>query len=294
MTYAATQRLTCNGVELESKPEALGELESLDVMNATTQQLQSHMVNDGYFLARGLLSEAAIHRARQEAHHELRQRGLLVPAEPCALDLPTTHLKKKHVLSGFGVLPEIRALLREAPLVDTFAKLLGGPPRMLDHVLLRMVPPGQSTTPHCDIVYMGGGTQRLYTAWIVLSDVPRASGALMLLERSHQIESLRDKYWNLDVDRDRLRTRIRLKHWKLVREGKYSNNARGVQREFGRRWLTTDYRAGDVIVFSMFMMHGTLDNQSDHARVSIDVRWQLAAEPVDLRWVGTGSPGEYT
>ena len=52
------------------------------------------------------------------------------------------------------------------------------------------------------------------------------------------------------------------------------------------RWLTTDYRAGDLLVFSMYTTHCSLDNTSDRIRLSSDTRYQLASEPLDERWIG--------
>ena len=49
-------------------------------------------------------------------------------------------------------------------------------------------------------------------------------------------------------------------------------------------------RAGDMLVFSMFTVHTSLDNHSDRIRISSDTRYQLASEPVDERWVGENPP----
>ena len=50
------------------------------------------------------------------------------------------------------------------------------------------------------------------------------------------------------------------------------------------RWLTAEYRMGDVLVFSMYTMHASTDNQSESAvRLSSDTRYQLASEPADAR-----------
>jgi len=54
----------------------------------------------------------------------------------------------------------------------------------------------------------------------------------------------------------------------------------------GGRWLTSQYRAGDLLVFSMYTVHASLDNHSDRIRLSSDTRYQLASEPIDERWIG--------
>lgn len=144
--------------------------------------------------------------------------------------------------------------------------------------------PGTSTPPHCDIVYMGRGTQTLYTCWIPLGDVPRNQGALMILERSHQLEKLRRGYCSMDVDADNNAKKLRFRHWGFFRGGQYTKKPDAAQREFKRRWLSADFRAGDIILFSTFLLHGTLDNQTSNIRLTVDARYQLEADPVDERW----------
>jgi hypothetical protein len=71
--------------------------------------------------------------------------------------------------------------------------------------------------------------------------------------------------------------------------GWYSKDPVEVQERFGGRWLTTEFQAGDLLVFTMFTLHCSLDNQSRRIRLSTDSRYQLASEPVDERWIGADS-----
>ena len=48
---------------------------------------------------------------------------------------------------------------------------------------------------------------------------------------------------------------------------------------------------GDLLTFSMKLVHASLDNQSDAIRISTDTRYQLASEPTDDRWVGPAPRG---
>lgn len=58
------------------------------------------------------------------------------------------------------------------------------------------------------------------------------------------------------------------------------------------QWLTTTYRPGDVLLFTMTTMHGPLTASRSHPpriRLSTDTRWQPARDPVDDRHtVGLG------
>ena len=75
--------------------------------------------------------------------------------------------------------------------------------------------------------------------------------------------------------------------------GSYSSNPVEVQEKFGKRWLTTDFKMGDLLVFTMHTMHCSLDNRSaeNRIRLSVDSRYQPAAEEADERWVGENSLG---
>ena len=57
------------------------------------------------------------------------------------------------------------------------------------------------------------------------------------------------------------------------------------------RWLTADYRMGDVLMCTMRTVHAGTDNHTDGIRLSTDSRYQPAAAPVDERWV-SGEHGE--
>jgi hypothetical protein len=54
-------------------------------------------------------------------------------------------------------------------------------------------------------------------------------------------------------------------------------------------WVTlvnADFRVGDVVIFTAYTMHASLDNVSDRIRFSVDARYQLRSEPIDERWIG--------
>ena len=83
----------------------------------------------------------------------------------------------------------------------------------------------------------------------------------------------------MDVDRDGI-------------EGWFERDPLQIIERFGGQWLGSNYRAGDVIVFGMHTMHASTTNLSNRFRLSCDVRYQPASEPVDERWRRGGS-GHY-
>ena len=50
-------------------------------------------------------------------------------------------------------------------------------------------------------------------------------------------------------------------------------------------WVVVLHPAGDVVLFPMTLLHGSLTNQSPETmRLSCDVRFQPASDPVDVRY----------
>ena len=48
----------------------------------------------------------------------------------------------------------------------------------------------------------------------------------------------------------------------------------------GSRWMTANYRAGDVVLFTMKTLHGGLRNETPSTlRLSCDLRFQPASDP---------------
>jgi len=117
---------------------------------------------------------------------------------------------------------------------------------------------------------------------------------LLVLEGSHRKGEQLQSYLSRDVDEyctnreDAADYASGKKGW----DGTLSKNVVSLQQSLGGRWLTSgEYRMGDVIIFNMTLVHGSLDNQKDRFRLSTDTRYQLVSEPVDLRWVGENPSG---
>ena len=68
--------------------------------------------------------------------------------------------------------------------------------------------------------------------------------------------------------------------------GWLSQNPVKLRANLGGRWLTAQYRAGDLLTFTMKTIHAGIDNASDRIRLSSDSRYQLASEAIDERWIG--------
>lgn len=246
--------------------------------------LKGRLDADGYLLLRDFFERKQIIQVRS---------AILRSVLGVSSDRESQYVKDQYFFKAVqdsGHLPEVKELIHNGKLQDLFSDILGGPSKAFDFVWSRIIGPRQCETPHCDTVYMNRGTMNLYTAWIPLGDIPLTHGPLMILEGSHRLAKL-NRYRALDVDRNRIRRLFVYKHRKVFQGFHYSRNVKMVQRELGSRWLTSDFEAGDVLIFSVHHLHGTLDNQSDSLRVVLDARYQLSCEPLDARYFGNPPVG---
>jgi len=68
--------------------------------------------------------------------------------------------------------------------------------------------------------------------------------------------------------------------------GALSRNPVKLRQNLGGRWLTANFRAGDLLTFTIYTVHSSTDNQTRELRLSTDSRYQLASDPIDERWIG--------
>lgn len=120
----------------------------------------------------------------------------------------------------------------------------------------------------------------------------------MILEGSHRRMDLLKNYVYRDVDsyctnKPGQKERAEKAEWSFT--GTLSHNPPMVRNKFGGRWLTTEFKAGDLLTFGMFIVHASLDNRTENRlRISSDSRYQCGSEPIDDRWIGANPPGHST
>jgi ectoine hydroxylase-related dioxygenase (phytanoyl-CoA dioxygenase family) len=272
---------TSSGYQLEMDPECFGELRRSDAVLSDTEELRTRLGEDGYLYLPGFFERDEVVAVYDEFVRRLAQGGALHPdytaAEAIASPEPVA-LSREAIMRDNPLLPQ---LVFSPQLLEFYQRLLGGPVRHYDHIWTRLIRPGKGTRPHCDLPYMGRGTRQVMTAWIPYRDTDLRLGGLMMLEQSHlQAERIR-RYLASDVD-TYCTNRGPYQH----KHGLLSNNPVSLRQKFGGRWLTAGFRAGDLLTFGMTMIHASLDNQTDAYRISTDTRYQLAAEPIDERWIG--------
>lgn len=296
---ATLPRLTARKRELDTSPEAFGMLRRSNDIVEDPEALRARIEEDGYLYLPGCLNRDEIIEARAVVTERMAAEGLLDPAHP-VLDailkpgVGNPYFKPELARDN----PALMRVLYDGPMMRIFERLLASPVRHFDYTWFRAVGPGQGTAPHCDTVYMGRGTRDLYTAWMPLGDIPLTVGGLIVLENSHRRADVLGEYLKQDVDSycengpnaEKVKAgQMNWEHWDGSFghwDGSISHDPVTLRETLGGRWLTAEYRMGDVLIFTIRTVHASIDNQSDRIRLSTDTRYQRADEPTDERWIG--------
>ena len=225
--------------------------------------LRARLAQDGYLFFRGLLPVHEVEDVRRGVYAALDTAGWL--AGEATLDAPVpTPAAVREGASGYfdayvGIqrLQAFHELAHHSALTSLLTDVLDD--RLLVHPrkIARTSLPNDDeyTRPHQDYRLIQGSVDTL-TCWVPLGDCPASLGSLRMLQGSHLgglIEADAGKGpggLQVDVDED------------------------------DPRWCTTDYRAGDVIVFTSLTVHGALRNNEQRLRFSADFRYQSLADAV--------------
>ncbi|WP_256761981.1 phytanoyl-CoA dioxygenase family protein [Cohnella sp. WQ 127256] len=258
--------------------------DSNDIIN-DFESLAARLQEDGYLLLRGFHDRELVLKARNEFLTQLQKMGRLDPNESSEQGVIGNGNKSAMWNKGAEDLstdfPRFLEVVNNPAVMSFFDQLLDGPAMTYDFKWPRAIAKGGNTGAHYDIVYMGRGTKNVYTMWTPFDDISLEKGTLAMCLGSQHFDKMKQTYGEMDVDRDNVAT------------GWFSEDPIEIVDTFGGQWATTEFNAGDVIIFGMYMMHASLNNTTNEYRISSDTRYQLASEPVDERWVGKKPKGHY-
>ncbi len=251
---------------------------SIDLVDRP-DELRGRFEADGYVFLPGLLDPDQVLAARRELLLQYATIGEIDDRQPLMAavagdqaGLRTANLRALTESLRTGARYE--AVILDRKLLAAVGAILDGPVRPYDFRWPRLARPGEGCGLHCDGPYMSRGTDRHLSTWIPLGAIRPHEGGLTLLEGSVHNRELADGYLQMDADRDGLT-------W-------LDDDLAAVRDRYGTRWLTAAYEPGDVLVFSMNMLHGAFDNRSPErrCRLSTDSRYLVAGETPDPRWNG--------
>ncbi len=238
----------------------LGELVESDDVLDDWKALRDRLRRDGYVFVRGLIDARLVEQAQREA------LAALVRAGWCDGNGRPTGAVRDHGWDdpgyrGFAVAEPVNRLVYEAGPQRLMGNLLGSGAFAYPVKVPRAVYPDavdghhKGRFVHQD--YRVIGKQDMFTMWLPLEDIPTELGGLAVLPGSSRLG------WSRPIRLD----------------------------PGAPNWVTAHYRPGDALVFHCLTWHAALPNRADHIRLSVDARWQLAADPVPSRLIyGPGGP----
>jgi ectoine hydroxylase-related dioxygenase (phytanoyl-CoA dioxygenase family) len=166
---------------------------------------------------------------------------------------------------------EYENLCASPELTGFFENFLGGQVFLNKRKILRYIRPDspEATGAHYDLVYLRQGTDQVFTVWIPLGDCAVQDGGLMYLEGSHKIYRQIENSATVKMQAECL-----------------TKDLPSLANKLNKRWLVTDYTAGDVVVHNAYMVHASLNNTNMDGRIrlSTDIRYQLTSVPIDKHW----------
>ena len=271
----------------EVPAELIGELRDSAALLEDPAGLRGRLAEDGYLFLRGVLDPAAVAAARAEVLARLAAVDEIVPGADVFTGRSARKLREPDLGRFWRSVSEgenLRALTHGRDIARVMEIVAGEPARAQDFLFLRVGVPGRATGLHFDYPFFTRLHDHVWTVWTSIGDTPVTRGPLMVVENSHRFSDLVESVVGFDVVRD------------TTRKAAFAENAIDFARARGTRLLTADFRAGDVILFGMYLLHGSLDHHDagGTVRVSTDLRWQPARLAADPRYFGaepTGTTG---
>lgn len=260
--------------------------------------LRKSFHDEGYVFLRNALPTSDVLVARKTIFGRLAEVGEILP--PVENAIATGASRRRETVADLGAFwksvseePALRAVTHGPRLRELAALLYDAPARPHDYLFLRPAPVGNATNLHYDYPFFAGGASPVVTCWLPLGEIPVYEGPLVVVEHSNRFDDLIAPIRTATLGAD-------ASAFAAAQEAAYQSAATDTVefvRSRGTRLLTAHFQPGDVIFFSGFTMHGSLDNCSPIGRVrlSVDVRYQPDSEPAtDARFFGphpTGSKG---
>lgn len=233
---------------------------------ADTDALRARLADDGYLFFRDALDRDAIEGVRRAmlgvlARHGWIKGGLsLMKGEAVVHPVHEEMPAYAPVYDDLQRLEEVHSLAHRPELVAIMRAALGDTafPHPLKICRIGFPDFFEATTPPHQDYPNNQGTEKLTAAWVPVGDIPFDLGPVAVLRGSH-------RYGLLPL----------AGHMGPGR--RQATVPRKMLEEL--RWVTTDFRAGDVLIFNSLTVHAALHNITEFdLRLSVDFRYQLEGE----------------
>ena len=171
---------------------------------------------------------------------------------------PTSILRSSRATGLFSELQVFHELAHSASVVALMQRLIGSPVLVHPRKIARIGLPQDELVvgPHQDFPLIQGSADVL-TCWVPVGDCPDELGGLRVLKGSHHL-GVRP----------------------MVQAPRVGGLVIGEPLDEEPGWCTTDFEAGDALIFHSLTVHTAKHNHTDRLRLSVDFRYQSLRDPV--------------
>ncbi|KAM6524557.1 hypothetical protein FALCPG4_010166 [Fusarium falciforme] len=185
----------------------------------------------------------------------------------------------------------VRGFCNHPALKDFVARLTGWGDATLAvrRTLLRNNTPGNKAIGvHYDQSFMRYGEPTAMTAWVPMGDVKVDGGGLIYLEGGDKLgadieEDFARKAKAAGMNDEEMRNAF---NSNMMSTGFLSEGPADFGRTYGKKWLVSEYEAGDVVFHTPHMIHASTINHDPSGRIRLgtDLRFVNSKRPWDTRW----------
>lgn len=253
-------------------------------ISKTSDNLSENLKRDGYLFLRNVYKKEDIKTAREKVLKHLHTVGEV--KYPYQKGIFSGTSKRKEIYPSSFKLgkfwqeisesDELRKVIHGKEIIKVFEKIFQQKVDHFSFAWLRTVIKGKASPLHLDHPYMNRGTDKLLTCWTPLDHINKNEGTLFILKNSHEWNDIKENFLNHDID---LNPKV---------PGHILENTFDLVKRKKSCFLTSSFDEGDCLIFGMFTVHGSFDNNTTTGkiRLSCDTRFQPHSEPMDHRFSG--------
>jgi len=297
-------------------------------LDTPIEEARKRYSEDGYLFVQGLLPRSDVLKAREEYFKLLAPSGVLKPGtEPVdgIFDDAKDKLDFPGIGAGFadsngrptGPHPEVATLFvdlalqahtqdwykedfcKHPALRSYIAKLTGWGDDTLGirRTLLRNNTPGNKAIGvHYDQIFLRYGEDTAVTAWVPMGDISRQGGGLIYLEKGHTLGAEIEQNFTAKAKASGLTDEEAKNAFNqnMMSGGLLADGPSEFGKQWDRRWLLTEYNAGDVVLHNAYAIHASTINHDpeNKIRLGTDLRFVDQSRPWDTRWANDYTFGD--
>jgi ectoine hydroxylase-related dioxygenase (phytanoyl-CoA dioxygenase family) len=290
--------LISNTYVLSKQPERLGWLTPSNP-SSPKKELWEQFQEQGYLWLKGLLDRQAVLDFRSCFFRCFSDAKLILPGSYPVDGVYSGEEDKgaAHRLIAEAVRwASYESFCLAPPIWQFYEDVLGEPVMLHKRKILRYTKVGDiaCTGAHYDLTYLRAGTDRVYTNWIPIGDIPVEMGGLVYLEGSHAWgRKMEAEFSALNANLSP-EEQISAYNRNMAETGWLTKDLPSLSERLNTRWLMADYEAGDVVFHSAYQIHASTENKDSRRRIrlSTDIRYQRISDQADARWNSDWAPAD--